>query len=156
MRRSLIGVALLAGLAAACGNHERGFMAAQADDAAGQLYGKECGACHMPYPPSLLPARSWHALLGRLDSHFGENASLDPQAAGTIAAYLAANAADTRGSRAMQGLGPSDVPLRITETPFWIDAHEEVSPARFASPKVRSKSNCLACHSDKGEGGDDD
>jgi mono/diheme cytochrome c family protein len=156
MRRSVFGVALVAGLAAACGTHESGFTAARADDAAGQLYAKECGGCHMPFPPPMLPARSWHALMSGLDKHFGENASLDPQAARTIASYLAANAGDTRGARTMEGLGPNDVPLRITETPFWIDAHEEVSPARFASPKVKSKSNCLACHSDKGEGGDDD
>jgi hypothetical protein len=155
MRPSVIGVALLAGLAAACGTHRTGIMAAQADDAAGQLYGKECGACHMPYPPPMLPARSWHALMGGLDKHFGENASLDPQTARTIAGYLAASAADTRGSRAMEGLGPNDVPLRITDTPFWIDAHEEVSAARFTAPAVKSKSNCLACHSEKG-GGDED
>ena len=156
MRRSLIAVALLAGLAAACGSHDRGMMAARADDAAGQLYGKECGACHMPYPPLMLPSRSWHALMGGLDKHFGENASLDPQAARTITAYLASNAADVRGSRAMEGLGPNDVPLRITETPFWIDAHEEVSAARFAAANVKSKSNCLACHGNNGGGGDDD
>jgi hypothetical protein len=154
MRLSVVAVALLAGIAAACGSDPAVIMAARAADAAGQLYGKECGACHMPYPPMMLPARSWHALIDGLDKHFGENASLDPQAAETIAGYLAANAADTRGSRAMEGLGPNDVPLRITDTPFWIDAHEEVSARRFTAPAVRSKSNCLACHIGKGGGGD--
>ena len=155
MRLSVIGVALLAGLAAACASHPMGIMAARADDAAGQLYGKECGACHMAYPPVMLPARSWHALISGLDKHFGENASLDPQTVRTIAGYLSANAADARGARTMVGLGPNDVPLRITDTPFWIDAHEEVSARRFTAPAVKSKSNCLACHSDKGGGGDD-
>jgi hypothetical protein len=54
----------------------------------------------------------------------------------------------------MEGLGSNDAPLRITDMPFWIDAHKEVSAERFTAPAVKSKSNCLACHS-KG-GGDDD
>ena len=40
---------------------------------------KECGACHMVFPPQLLPARSWQKLMADLSSHFGEDASLaDP------------------------------------------------------------------------------
>ena len=40
----------------------------------------------------------------------------------------------------------------------WIRAHrEEVSPAAFASPKVKSKANCVACHAGAAKGmfGDD-
>jgi len=156
MRLAVVGVALLAILAAGGGAQRTGIGAALAADAGGQLYGKECGACHMPYPPMMLPARSWHTLISGLNRHFGENASLDPQTAQTIAGYLSTNAADARGSRAMEGLGPNDVPLRITDTPFWIDAHEGVSAKRFTAPAVRSKSNCLACHRDKGGGGGGD
>jgi hypothetical protein len=104
---------------------------------------------------ALAASRTIWGLLGPAYARI-ENAGLDPQTAQTIAGYLAANAADAHGSRTMEGLSPNDVPLRITDTPFWIDAHEEVSAARFTAPAVKSKSNCLACHSDKGgDGGDD-
>lgn len=156
MRRALIAVALLTSLAAAGGVWVASAPAAQPASPV-EVYSRECGACHMAYPPQLLPARSWHALIGGLDKHFGENASLDPATAQTIAAYLAANAADTLGpgARPLWGIGPTDVPLRITETPFWISIHEEISPARFRSPQVKSKSNCLACHQ-QGGGGDEE
>src|SRR6478752_5259908 len=62
-----------------------------------KLFGEECGACHMAYPPQFLPARSWQAIMQALPRHFGENAGLDPEAARKIREYLAANAADAHG-----------------------------------------------------------
>ncbi len=38
---------------------------------------KECGACHMVFQPSFLPARSWQKMMEGLKDHFGENAELD-------------------------------------------------------------------------------
>ena len=32
---------------------------------------KECGACHLAFPPQMLPARSWKKLMGDLANHFG-------------------------------------------------------------------------------------
>jgi rRNA maturation protein Nop10 len=32
-------------------------------------YVQECGACHSPYPPALLPKDSWQRLMGGLDKH---------------------------------------------------------------------------------------
>jgi hypothetical protein len=144
---------LLAGVAAACGAWPGATPARAATPEA--LYGRECGACHMAYPPQLLPARSWRALMAGLDRHFGENAALDPGTAKSIAGYLAAKAAGVAGwgGPVLEGLGPEDVPLRITDTPFWKYRHAEIDPARFSSPTVKSKSNCLACHGK--QGGDD-
>ena len=51
-------------------------------------YADECGACHDPFHPSLLPAASWAALMAGLQDHFGEDASLDPARAEEIAAWL--------------------------------------------------------------------
>ena len=56
------------------------------------LFSKECGACHMAYPPTLLPAVSWRKIVATLDDHFGENASLDKETRDKIEAYLVANA----------------------------------------------------------------
>ena len=116
---------------------------------------KECSACHVAFPPGMLPARSWHKLMAGLNNHFGENASLDPATVQHINNVLVANAADTGGRRsgAMRGLGKDDTPLRITETPWWIRAHRgEVRPAAFKDPRVGSKSNCVACHRDAAQG----
>ncbi len=110
---------------------------------------KECSACHMAFPPGTLPARSWHKLMAGLSDHFGENASLDPATTRHITDFLVANAADADGrkSRVLRGLGEADTPLRISEAPWWIRAHQgEVRPDAFQDPRVGSKANCIACH----------
>jgi hypothetical protein len=115
-----------------------------------ELAKKECSACHMLFPAPFLPARSWAALLDGLDNHFGENAALDPATAATIKAFLAANSAGSPSNRRspwLRGLKTTDTPLRITETPYWIAVHKrEVPDSAYADPKVKTKSNCLACH----------
>lgn len=59
---------------------------------------EECGSCHLAFAPSMLPARSWQRMMGKLDNHFGDNASLDPATAEKITSYLVANAGDSGGS----------------------------------------------------------
>lgn len=111
---------------------------------------KECGACHIVFPPQFLPARSWQKLMSDLSSHFGEDASLGGPARQSVTTYLVDHAADapgTKGSqRFLRGLSPDATPLRISETPFWRNAHEEVSARQFASAAVKSPANCVACH----------
>ena len=73
-----------------------------------------------------------------------------------LAMVTGLKAADADGnvkSRWLRRLKTDETPLRITEMPWWIRAHnEEVSPSAFTNPKVRSKANCIACHraADKG------
>ena len=140
---TFVFAALLPSVASA-DDDEGGFAPAPASS----VFAKECGACHMPYPAAFLPARSWSAILDGLADHFGEDASLRPEPLGEIRAYLTANAADAVGARGvLRGVADAETRLRITETPFWIRAHRgEVSEADFASPRVKSKSNCIACH----------
>lgn len=110
---------------------------------------KECGACHMPFQPQFLPMRSWTALMNDLGSHFGDDATLDDKTRQEILTYLQANAGDAPGmpTRYLRGLPASQTPLRITQTPFWVRAHQrEVAPSAFLDPKVKSKANCTACH----------
>jgi hypothetical protein len=40
---------------------------------------KGCGSCHMAFPPQMLPARSWTAIMDGLDKHLGENVVLDAE-----------------------------------------------------------------------------
>jgi mono/diheme cytochrome c family protein len=112
------------------------------------LFAAECGACHMAYPATLLPARSWQAIMSGLADHFGENASLDVETARQISGYLAAHAADAGNPRSavIRGLAANDVPLRITDTPWWKLRHSEVPSAAFRRANVMSASNCVACH----------
>ena len=112
---------------------------------------KECGACHMAYAPQMLPTRSWQAIMGNLGDHFGENASLPAADGATILAYLVAHAGDApstaNGRRFMRGILADATPLRITDTRFWKRGHSEISTASFGAPNVKSKANCVACHS---------
>jgi nitrate/TMAO reductase-like tetraheme cytochrome c subunit len=105
----------------------------------------ECGSCHIAYPPQLLPARSWRALMAGLDKHFGTDASLDPQTAATITVFLEQNAGRERSSSAQPV-------LRISETRWFVHEHDEVPGDVWKSPKVKSPSNCAACHSNAEQG----
>ena len=99
---------------------------------------QECGACHMVFPPQLLPARSWQKLMADLSSHFGEDATLADPAREAITAYLVANAADGPGARGgqrfLRGLSAADTPLQISTTPFWQRAHDEITAADLPIP----------------------
>ncbi|MBI3575379.1 MAG: diheme cytochrome c [Gammaproteobacteria bacterium] len=109
----------------------------------------ECGSCHVAYPPQLLPANSWRALMSGLDKHFGSDASLDSRTAAKIAVFLEKNAGRDRSS--------SRTPvLRITETRWFMREHDEVPDRVWKNPQVKSAANCAACHvdGDKGDFGE--
>ncbi len=111
------------------------------------LWKTECGACHAAYPPRMLPAESWHAVMSGLDKHFGSNAGLDAASAKEITAFLEENAS-TKGREA------SGKPLlRITETREFKSEHDEVAARDWKNPKVKSPANCGACHT-QAESGD--
>ena len=104
--------------------------------AADPAYAKECGACHLAYPPSMLPAASWRAMLAGLDRHFGQNAELDAPLRARLEGWL------------VQEAGPGDgaAPQRITGLAWFRREHREVGAAVVARPAVRSLANCAACH----------
>jgi hypothetical protein len=121
------------------------------------VYQEECGSCHFAYPPGLLPARSWQAIMTGLDDHFGDNAELSPDRRQAIARYLSDNSADQAGGRRsrqlLRGLPDNVTPLRITELPHFRREHREV-PARVLrnNPQLSSMSQCPACHGDAKQG----
>ena len=115
------------------------------------LHKKECGACHTPYQAYFLPATSWEKIMTGLNKHFGENAELGAEDQAAITHYLVTNAADhskdKRGARVMASLAGKPAPLRLTETPYIIKMHHEVPKKIFVNnPKLKSLSNCGACH----------
>jgi hypothetical protein len=107
---------------------------------------EECGACHVVYPPQMLPVESWRAIMAGLDKHFGSNAGLDAETANEITAILVKNAATGKHDTSGKPL------LRITETPRFKSQHREVSARAWKNPKVKSPSNCGACHTRAEEG----
>jgi nitrate/TMAO reductase-like tetraheme cytochrome c subunit len=98
----------------------------------------ECGTCHIAYPARFLTAETWQRLMGSLDKHFGENATLDPELNREILTYLKANASSS-GRRSASS-------LRISDTAWFAGAHHEISPQAWVNPAVKSRANCTACH----------
>jgi len=123
------------------------------------LYQKNCAACHFAYQADLLPSRSWEAIMqpSALVQHFGDNAELDEKDRLAISSFLQANAADVRRTRwskkLLRGLSKHETPLRITKLAYFVRLHDEV-PARLVTgnPKVKSWSNCSACHTEAWQG----
>ncbi len=110
-------------------------------------YRGECGSCHVAYPPALLPAQSWNKLMTTLDKHFGSDASVDAKTEKEIGDFLRANAGVKKKVVAESGT------LRISETSWFKREHgEELSPAVWKNPKVKSPANCEACHLQAAEG----
>jgi hypothetical protein len=152
MIRLLLALTLAAGWACAAQAEGGGNLPPVND----QATVKECGACHIPYPPQMLPMRSWHAIMSDLANHFGDNAALPDKTRSSIEAYLAGHAADAPGNAAgrrfLYGIQPGAAPLRITETAFWQGAHGEIPVGVFADPRVKLRSNCAACHAGARQG----
>ncbi len=114
-------------------------------------YLDECGSCHFPYQPGLLPAHSWTKVMAGLEDHFGENAELPAKDAKTLTDYLVKNAADhanyKRSKKIMKTLSPGIAPLRASETPYFIKKHNELSRKMVQdNPEVVSISRCKTCH----------
>ncbi|OEJ69188.1 hypothetical protein BEN30_03585 [Magnetovibrio blakemorei] len=123
-----------------------------------QAYESQCGDCHRPYHPSLLPAASWTKMMADLSDHFGEDASLDDATVAQITAYLVqygSEAWDTEAANRFRIVDPA-APFQITKTPYWINKHEDIAPAIFKRKTVSVPSNCPACHTDDYSGRFDD
>lgn len=116
----------------------------------------ECGSCHSVFYPALLPKRSWDKLMATQDQHFGTDLALDAATVTAVRTFLLDHAAETHLTEAAFKIGGSiaadQTPLRVTETPYWVKKHRDISAADWANPNVKSKSNCAACHTDADEG----
>ncbi len=111
---------------------------------------QECGSCHVPYAPGLLPADSWRRLMADLPRHFGTDASLDAAGTRRIADWLAAHAATGRRAGAVPA---GD---RITRSGWFVREHREVAASVWKRASVRSAANCAACHAGAEQGGFDE
>jgi hypothetical protein len=112
-------------------------------------YQTECSACHLAYPPGLLPAAAWQRVMQNLPRHFGTDASLDAPTVATLQTWLQANAATGRRAAAGPGQPPED---RITRSAWFLREHGEVRASVWKQASVKSPSNCAACHTAADQG----
>ena len=170
MRKLLLAFALLSSFAAGAADdrfHKKtpdsmmGFLAAR-----DPVYLKECGTCHFAYSPGLLPARSWILQLDRMATgkHFGESVQLPAATRAQIQDYLTRNAADVspyEGSKAfMERVPASQTPYRLSGVRLFKEMHTVINETINTKNKVkvRSITNCNACHrrADEGSFGNDE
>ncbi|MEP6965074.1 MAG: diheme cytochrome c [Polaromonas sp.] len=110
-------------------------------------YQQECAACHLAYPPGMLPAPSWQRIMANLPKHYGTDASLDPATVKALSTWLGANAGTYKR---VSEEPPQD---RITTSSWFVGKHREVAPDVWKRAAIGSRANCVACHTraDKGD-----
>jgi mono/diheme cytochrome c family protein len=113
---------------------------AEAADSPATVFAAECGSCHVAYPGNLMKPADWSKVLGRLDRHYGVDASLDPQAVAAVASYLKTTVPASTSRSTSEALP------RITTSRWFREEHGEVPSRAWRSPSVKSASNCAACH----------
>jgi len=114
------------------------------------IYKKECGSCHMAFPPNALPEKSWKIMMAGLQDHFGDDASIEESSRKGIEDYLVKNSAEKSLEEAsikfIRSIGKENPPLRITEIRYWKEKHKSVPQDVYRRETIKSKINCVACH----------
>ena len=143
----LLGLVLLFGAYGVVVNAREGEAQQYIED---EVYVEECGACHLAYPPGLLPVQSWQGIMLGLADHFGENAELDVESVDYLSRYFQREALrEGQPSTLSQLLRnmPDDPPLRITELPAFVHAHDLVArQLQIEEFKEGFLSPCADCH----------
>lgn len=110
-------------------------------------YQQECAACHIAYPPGMLPAASWARMMTSLNKHYGTDASLDEASVRELSGWLKANA----GTYKRVGEAPPQD--RITKSAWFVREHRKLDAPVWQHASVKSAANCAACHT-RAEQGD--
>jgi cytochrome c553 len=122
-------------------------------DITNKTYKGECSACHIAYPPQLLPAQSWRTIMAGLGKHFGSDASIDAGAAEELRRYLEQNAGRRRGLEGTPAQGPgAGATPRISTTDWFVKEHRKVATDFRSNKNVGSAANCAACHTRADQG----
>lgn len=107
----------------------------------GAAYRAACGgACHIAFPPGLLIADDWLAIMSDLERHFGANAALDPRHRQEIGDFLQKNGATDR-----KYASPEEDMPRITTLPWFAERHQDARRVVMKG-RVKSVADCAACH----------
>jgi len=116
-----------------------------------QLYINECGACHFPYQPGLLPNNSWKKMMSNLENHFGVDATLLDEDFDKISKYLDENSAEKalnfkRSKKIVRSMKNDGTIIAISKTPYFIRKHDEIPKRLIEQKEVKGLFNCKACH----------
>lgn len=121
-----------------------------------ELWQEECGACHLAFHPSLLPARSWQRLFNEQENHFQEDLMLDEEVVTELMQYAKENSAEKKMTEAAwkinRSIEPIAAPIEITSVGYWKDKHSEINDEVWRGESVKSATNCGACHFDAEQG----
>lgn len=111
---------------------------------------EECSSCHMAYPPQMLDADSWRAVMNGLSKHFGSDASIDEKRRAAITDFLVAHSGGRKASSTRDANGKPL--LRISETAYFQKEHREIAAATWRRASIKSPANCTACHAQAAAG----
>ena len=115
-----------------------------------------CGECHFAFHPSLLPERSWKKIFDEQHEHFGDDLDLEKDTLQQLLEFHLKYPAETgltEPARKILFYTPeNETPIRVTETHYWVKKHEDIDKSYWKHQKVKSKSNCKACHLDADQG----
>lgn len=116
-----------------------------------KLYFKECGSCHIAYAPYTLPKDSWKKMMGELENHFGDDASLDEEDRVEIEKFLLANSAEEKKTFLSSKI-LAENPLVFSQSRLFAKIHRKIPQEAFTSSDVKSKANCQNCHQNAQDG----
>jgi hypothetical protein len=112
---------------------------------------RECaGSCHVAFPLQVLSADHWQKIMANLDEHYGDKAVITDKANREITNFVARNA-DTNGYSSRADSPNRPLP-KLTKSSWFAHAHHTITNTLYSSPRVRSSSNCGACHTQAGQG----
>ena len=116
---------------------------------------KHCVKCHIMYYPEFLPSRSWKLLLtnNSLKKHFGENVTLEHKVVAKFLSYYLKYSSNNKHNKLARKVNRSipsnQTPKRLIKTPYHKDKHEDLKDKMvLKNKKVKSYSNCKACHNE--------
>jgi nitrate/TMAO reductase-like tetraheme cytochrome c subunit len=113
-------------------------------------FDEECASCHMAFPPQMLDANSWRAVMNGLPKHFGTDASLDEKRRLAITDFLVANSGGRKTGVTVDAAGKPL--LRVTETERFLRKHRKIDEATWRRAAIKSRANCTACHAQASAG----
>ncbi len=151
MKRAPCRAALALAICLSCSAAVAGELRYDVGSTDNPVYDKECGSCHFPYQAGWLPERSWRKLMSSLNSHFGENAEINPAARENVMKYLTSNAADratnARSREIMAVIKPDETPVSLTKVLYVGGIHGGFLDRSFeGKPEAKTLAQCTLCH----------
>lgn len=119
------------------------------------LVKEECGSCHLAFAPSMLPAKSWQRMMVNLIRTSGITPVLirpSPKNHPLSRCQRRRRRWSALQQQVAEGRGLGQCPQRITELPKWVREHRKVPDWEWRHKDVRTKANCVACHTGAEQG----